>query len=151
MMTRMIPALAAALMLSACQESATHTAKDVAEARDQAAQKNAETRADASKEVAKANDKVADAQQAYAKTDESARKVLTRAESDAMIKTANANYDVAVVEADGRHKIAREKCDGMKGVDKDACQSTADATLLADKAGSTATRDASLVQAEHHD
>ena len=92
-----------------------------------------------------------DAQQAYAESDEIAAKKLTKVESDAMIKTANADFDVASAEAKGGYDVAKEKCDALNGVDKTACLSTADATLAANQAEATAIRDAALVSAEHHE
>jgi len=149
---RLIPiAAVAVLMLSSCQESPSDTSKDVAKAQEEAAQKVDAARKDADKTAAKANEQVADAKAEYAKTDANAQKVLSKAESEAMIKTANADFDVAVAEAEGRNKVAKEKCDALKGVDKDACLSSAEAALAADKASATARRDETLVAAEHHE
>ena len=152
MMNRMIPIAAfAALMLTGCQETSSDTAKDVAEARQDAAEDSAEARHDANDDVAQADDKVADAQQAYANADEGALRKLTKVESEAMIEKAKAAFDVASTEASGRHKVAKEKCGALTGVDKDACLSTADATLAAEQAAATASRDAALVDAANHE
>ena len=68
-----------------------------------------------------------------------------------MVTSAQAEFDGASTQADGRHNIAREKCDALAGVDKDACLSTAKAAFADEQAAITATRDAALVAAEHHD
>jgi vacuolar-type H+-ATPase subunit H len=152
MMNRFIPLVAVAvLLLAGCDKTPTETSNDVAEARKEASQDVSEARQDASKIEDKADAKVAAAQDVYARTDETARAKLTRAESEAMISKAHADFDVALVEANGRHDIAIEKCGQFTGVDKTACLSTADADFTAEQAAITATRDAVLVQAEHHD
>jgi hypothetical protein len=120
-------AAVAVLMLTSCKENASDTAKDVAKAQEEAAQKVDAARKDADKTAAKANEQVADAKADYAKTEAGAQKVLSKAESEAMIKTAHADFDVAIAEAEGRNKVAKEKCDALKGVDKDACLSAAEA------------------------
>lgn len=66
---------------------------------------------------------------------------LTKVESEAMIKTANADYDVSKTKADGAFKIAKEKCDSLSGDSKNTCQSTADATLKADLSAAASVRD----------
>lgn len=152
MINRFIPLVAVAvLLLAGCDKTPTESAKDVAEARKEASQDVSEARQDAGKIEDKADQKVAAAQDAYAKTDETARAKLTQAESEAMISKAHADFDVAMVEANGRHAIAIEKCGQFTDVDKTACLSTADADFAAEQAAVTASRDAILVQAEHHD
>jgi vacuolar-type H+-ATPase subunit H len=151
-MNRLIPMIAvAALMLAGCKQNAADTAKDVANAQETAGQNTDAARQEASKTVAKANDQVADAKQVYDKTDASAHKKLSAAESDAMVKTAKADFDVATTEAEGRHDVAKEKCDALSGVDKDSCLSTANALLASDQATATAKRDAAFVDADHHE
>jgi RNA polymerase sigma-70 factor, ECF subfamily len=51
----------------------------------------------------------------------------------------------------GRRDIEKEKCDALTGVVKDACISTADATLAASELAAISTRDAALVAAEFHE
>jgi hypothetical protein len=68
-----------------------------------------------------------------------------------MVKTALANYDVATARFDGEHAIASEKCGVLAGVERDACQSTAEATHQAELASAVATRDAALVRADWHE
>jgi hypothetical protein len=65
--------------------------------------------------------------------------------------TANAEFNVATAAAKGGYDIAKEKCDALSGVTKDACISTADATLESTRASATAIRDAALVSAEQHE
>lgn len=149
---RLIPLAAAALLiLGGCDKTPTERSQDVADVRENAMQESGEARQDASKTVAKAQNKVVDAQQAYNKSDEGAQKKLSAAESSAMIKTAEANFEVAKTEAQGRNDVAAEKCAALDGVDEDACLSTAKADLAASEAAATATRDAALVHAEHHE
>jgi hypothetical protein len=136
----LIAACASALLLGACSKTPADTAKDVADAR-----------TDANQVANAADSKVADAQQAYATTDQNALKKLTAAESEAMISTARANFDVANTDAQGRASIAREKCGSLAGAEKDACLSSAEAALASDQAAAIATRDAALVAAERHD
>ncbi len=144
-------AAAAALMLAGCTESPSETAKDVSEARQEAAEDSNEARDDRSEEVSKANEDVAEAKHDVMHGDDGEIKKLTAAEAEAMSEKAKADFDVATTDAEGRLNIATEKCDALSGVDKDACVSTANATFAADKAAATATRDAALVRAEHHD
>lgn len=152
MIYRLIPLVAIAVMLlTGCDNSASETSKNVTQAREDASQDVTEAKQGAEKIEDKANEKVADAQYAYAKTDATARAKLTEAESEAMISKAQADFDVALAEAEGLYHIAIEKCGAFKGVDKKACLSTADATFTAHQAAVTADRDVALVQAEHHD
>jgi hypothetical protein len=102
-------------------------------------------------EIARADARAADAERANARADAVASNALTRAESDAMIKTANANFDVARTTAVGYYDIEKEKCDALTGVVKDACISTADATFTASELAAISTRDAALVAAEFHE
>jgi hypothetical protein len=149
---RLIPLAAAiALLLAACQETPSATAEDVAVAQQGASKESAAARDDASEQVAVADADVAKAQRDYAQANATARKKLTEAESAAMIETANADYDVAIVDAEGRDRVARERCDALSGVAKEACLSTADATLAAEKSAATAKRDQELVDAAYHD
>jgi len=151
MLNRMIPVIAiAVLFIAGCDKSATDTSKNVTKARADASQDVDEAMQDARETEHKADEKVADAQQAYAKTDATARAKLTKAESEAMITKAHADFKVSMAAAEGRNKIEVEKCGASEGVDKKACLSTADATFTADKASITANRDAVLVKAEHH-
>lgn len=152
MINRLIPLVAvAALMLTGCKETASDTANDVADARQEARQDNSEARQDANADIAEATDKVNDAQAAYAESTDDTRKKLTLAESEAMIKTAKADYDVAKVEAEGRDKIAMEKCDALSGAEKDSCKHIAAATLVADISSASAVRDALLLDATYHE
>lgn len=147
MITRMITIVAmAALLLSACDESASKTSKDVTQARVEASQDSSEARQEASQVESKSVDKVVDAQQAYAKTDAKARQKLTQVESEAMIAGAKADFDVAKTKAEGSLNIAMEKCGALKGVDKTACLSTADANFTAEVAAATADRDTVIAQ-----
>jgi hypothetical protein len=149
---RLVPLVAvAALMLAACQETPSETAKDVAAARHDAVENVDAARQDKDKVVSKNNDQVADARQAYVKTDEIARQKLTQVESDAMVKTANADFEIASAEATGRNEIAVQRCDALTGVDKDACVSAAAATLASEQATATSNRDAMLVAADNHE
>ena len=141
----------AVLMLAGCKETASDTANDVAEARQEAAQDNNDAQLDANKEIADVNGKVIDAQAAYAQDGNITRKKLTIAESDAMVKTAEADYDVAKVAAEGRNKIAQEKCDALSGTDKMSCYDIAKATLVADTSSAAAVRDTQLVDAAYHE
>jgi vacuolar-type H+-ATPase subunit H len=151
MLKRLIPLLALlALTLASCDKTPSETSKDVGQAREEASQDVSEARQDASKTTNKAEEKVMDAEQAYAKTDAGARAKLTAAESQAMVTRANADFDVAMAETEGRHAIAIEKCGALEDVSKDACLSTAHAAFEADKAAATAKRDAALVEADQY-
>jgi len=75
--------------------------------------------------------RVADAERANARAGAVASNALTRAESDGMIKTANAKFDVARTTAVGHYNVEKEKFDALTGVVEDACISTADATFAA--------------------
>jgi hypothetical protein len=152
MNNKLLPlAIVAALLLAGCKETASDTASDVADARQEASQDNAEAKQDANETIADANAEVADAQEDYVENSDTTMKKLTIAESEAMVKAANADYDVAKVEAEGRHKIAREKCDALSGAEKDSCNNIADANLTADTSSAAAVRDALLVDATHHE
>ena len=152
MINRLIPfAAAAALVLTGCKETASDTANDVADARQEARQDNSEARKDANAEIADANAEVNDAQEAYDEKTDDTHKKLTIAESEAMIKTAKADYDVAKVEAEGRDKIAREKCDALSGTEKTSCNHIAEATLVAETSSAAAVRDALLLDATYHE
>ncbi|HVF35956.1 MAG TPA: hypothetical protein VND91_11595 [Candidatus Saccharimonadia bacterium] len=141
----------AVLMLAACRETPTETASDVAKAQEEAARESSEARREARESVAEADADVAEAARAHDAAGEATRKKLSAVEAEAMIEHANASYDVAIAETEGRHAVATEACDALTGVDKEACVSTADATLAAERASATATRDAALVDAAHHD
>lgn len=83
--------------------------RDIAHARDDAADKEAKVEQKAAETVASANQNVAvESQQA----DE---------------KTVKAAYDVAVAKAAGDHKIAVAKCEGLSGDAQKACLDQADA------------------------
>jgi hypothetical protein len=138
-----------AALLAGCQGTSTESA--VAQAQEDAAENTRAARVDAAAEIAGADERVADAERVYARTDAVASNVLTRAESEAMIETANANFDVARTTAAGNHDIEMEKCDALTGVVKDACISTADAAFAASEAAAISTRDAALVAAEFHE
>jgi hypothetical protein len=138
-----------AALLAGCQQASTESG--VAQAQVDAAENTREARVDAAAEIANADERVDDAEQAYARADAVASNALTRAESDAMIKTANANFDVARTTAVGYYDIEKEKCDALTGVVKDACISTADATFTASELAAISTRDAALVAAEFHE
>lgn len=137
------------LTLSACQETPTETAKDVAAANETAIEQSQAARQEANTEKANAQADVVDAKMQETVVDDKAIKKITQAESEAMVVTANANYDVAMTDAKGRFNVANEKCDALKGVGEDACRSTINATLTADEAAITATRDAALVAATY--
>jgi len=152
MKLRLIPiAAVAALVLAGCEKSPTEVSKAVDKARDSASVSVDAARKDAGMAEDKADEKVANAQQDYAETDASARKELSVVEAEAMVKKANAEFDVANAEAEGRHGVAIQKCEMFAGAEKDACMSSADATLATDKAAAIARRDAALVQAERHE
>lgn len=152
MINRLIPlAAVAVLMLTGCKETASDTANDVADARQEAAQDNSEAQQAANAEIADANADVANAQETYDEKSDDTRKKLTVAESEAMIKTAQADYDVSKVEAEGRDKIAKEKCDALSGADKDSCNHIAEATLVAEISSAAAVRDALLLDATYHE
>ncbi len=80
-----------------------------------------------------------------------AANALTRAESQAMIRTANADFDVAETAAEGNHEVATQRCDALLDVARDSCMSTADATLASNRREAIATRDAALLDAEYHE
>jgi hypothetical protein len=101
-------------------------------------------------EIARADARAADAERANARADAVASNALTRAESDGMIKTANANFDVARTTAVGHYDAEKEKFDALTGVVEDACISTADVTFAASELAAISARDAALVAAEFH-
>ena len=150
MIKQILPiAIVAALMISGCEKSPSDTATDVAVARKDAIENIDEARSDANKTVIKAQDQVANAQKKYGETDQRALNTLTAAESDAMIKTANALFDVAKAEAKGRYNIEKEKCGAFDGAAKDACMSTAAAVRAEELAMATKMRDEALMSAEY--
>jgi hypothetical protein len=106
-------AAVASLLLSGCHkaEPPATVQSDVAQARDAAAEQEAETNRKAAAAVASANQDIA-----------------TQSEK-ADRKTADAAYDVAVARADGDHKIAIAKCEGLSGDAQKACMDQADAAL----------------------
>jgi hypothetical protein len=101
------------LALAGCHkaEPPATVQSDVAQARDAAAEKEAETNQKAAAAVASANEDMAAQSQ------------------NADRKTADATYDVAVARADGDHKIAIAKCGGLSGDAQKACADQADAAL----------------------
>jgi len=148
LLKRIVPIVAlAVLLLAGCKETASETAKDVAEARKDASEDNTEARQDASQTAVKADEKIADAQQDYAKSVAPAREDLSEAQSDASSDIAKADFDVAIIQAEGIADVASQKCGMLMGVEKKACFSTAEATFEASKAKATAERDAALVAA----
>ena len=151
MKVQLISLIAFLAVLVGCPETPIETAAEVAEARRDAAEDTKEARQDANEDVAGAIEVISDAHQAYDKTNEIARRKLTDAESEAMVKAANADFDVATTEAKGGYDVAKAKCGALNGVDETACVSTADATLATNQAKATAIRDAALVNAEHHE
>src|SRR5450631_4225855 len=70
---------------------------------------------------------VAQARDAAAETVASADQNMAVESQKADEKTASAAYDVAVAKADGDHKIAVAKCEGISGNAKKACLDQADA------------------------
>jgi hypothetical protein len=147
---RFLPVVAVCLVLTAgCEKSTSASAKDVAKARENATENSNEARNDADKVAAETNANLATVAQANAKADANARADMSAAESKAQAATAQANFNVAMTDAKGAYDIAKEKCSTLKSVDKDACLSTIAATLAADEAAATATRDRSLAAADH--
>ena len=137
----------AAVMLAGCNKTPTETSKDVTQAREDASQEVSEARQDASVTENKADEKVIDAQQEYAKKEAAARAKLTEVQSDAMATTAEADFDVAIAEAKGIEEIEKKKCGVLGGAEKTACMSKAAATFAASEAAAKAERDAALVVA----
>jgi hypothetical protein len=90
-------------------ESPAAVDRDVAHARDAAADKEA-----------KAYDKAAD-------TVNSTNQNMAVETQKADAKAADAAYDVAIAKADGDHKIAVAKCGGLSGNAQKACLKQADA------------------------
>ena len=95
------------------RESANETAKDVAEARQ-----------DANKDVAEEKREATD--------------VATEGKED----RAAAEYDVAVAQADGPRKIEKEKCETLGSDAQKSCKDQAEATYESAKAQAQATLDA---------
>ena len=95
------------------RESANETAKDVAEARQ-------------------------DAQAERGRRAQEAADVATEGSED----RAAAEYDVAVAQADGQRKVAKEKCETLGSDAQKACKDQAEATYESAKAQAQATLDA---------
>jgi hypothetical protein len=142
-------AVVAALALTACTETASETSKDVADARQDAVESNDEARAEASREVAKANERMDSAQQNQSEKDSDADRKLAGIEADGMAARARADYDIAMTAAEGRHQVSKEKCDAYEGAAANACIATADATLAADRSLAASNRDAAILAAEN--
>jgi len=91
----------------------------------------AEPPATVQRDVAQARDTAADQEaKAYEKagaTVDSANKNLAVETQKADDKSADAAYDVALAKADGDHKIAVAKCEGLSGNAHKACMDQADA------------------------
>lgn len=149
MLNKMIPITAIALlMLVGCDETSSETAKDVSEAREEAAEDITETRQDANRMTNRADQDVVDAQKDFSRTDQKAMDDLSEAEADAMTKTARANFDVAEAEAEGRYKVAKERCDAFTDASKDSCLSNAENTRTAELAAAASKRDNALLTAK---
>lgn len=140
-------AVVAALALTACTETASETSKDVADARQDAVESNDEARAEASREVAKANERMDSAQQDRSEENNDADKKIAGIEAEGMSARARAEYDVAITAAEGRHRVSTEKCGAFDGAAKNACIANADATLAADRSLAASNRDAALLTA----
>lgn len=150
---RMIPlALAISLaMLVGCQESTSETSRDVAEAREDAAESNEAAREDAADEMDDASGELAEARQDYRETEGDAHEDLNESESEAMVAAAHARYDVMHTAAQGRHKVAMERCDGMsRGEERDACVTEADGVLAVSESEAEQVRDEALLAASRH-
>ena len=140
-----------AFALTACQETPSETAKDVAQARDTAVEQNQEARQEANEDRAQAAADVTEAKNDMVVVDNNRVNKITKAESEAMLTAAQTKYDVAMTESKGRYNIENEKCDALKGVGEDACRSTIEATLAAEEAAITATRDSEIVSATYYE
>lgn len=139
----------AALGLAGCMETASETKEDVTEARQDAAESNDEARADASRDVAEANERMESMQQEQSETKLDADRKMTSVESEAMIAKARADYDIAMTEAKGRHEVSKEKCDALDRVAKNACIESSDAALTADQSLAKVNRDAAILATEY--
>lgn len=142
-------AVVALLMLGGCQKSATEVDKDVADAREDAAQNSLEARKDAEAARKRAAAELASARRDGAEEYADTRQEVTAAESEAMEDKAEREYDIAITDADGRKQVAMERCEKLKGAELDACRSAADAAHALAVAEAVAKRDALLVAANH--
>jgi hypothetical protein len=95
-------------------------AKDVSAAEQKASADVANSRADASKDIAEQADKVGDKM------------------TDLNNTAAKGAYDVALAKADGERKIALAKCNALNGDDQKNCKNQADAEYETAKADAKA-------------
>jgi cell division protein FtsL len=107
MLKLLVPVLATSmLLLTGCEKTETQTARDVGQARQDAAENVAEAQRDANQAADSANIRVSDAQADYNRIDAIASKKLSKAESDAAREAdksaATARRDTALVAADFR-------------------------------------------------
>ncbi len=138
-------------LLAGCQESSSETSRDVAEARVEATEANAEARHDAAEDMSEAGGELSEARQDYREAEGDAHDDLNESESEAMVASAHARYDVMHTEAQGRHKIAIERCDGMsRGQERDACVTEADGVLAVAESEAEKIRDEALLAASRH-
>lgn len=142
-------AIVAALALTACTETASETSKDVADARQDAVESNDEARAEASRQVAKANERMDSAQQAQSETTHDADRQLAGVEAEGMAAKARAEYDIDMTAAEGRHRVSREKCDAFESAARNACIGDADATLAADRSLAASNRDTTILATKY--
>jgi hypothetical protein len=134
-------AIAVTTMLTACGQTETEAAEELARARLEAAERVAAARQRADAALA--------AHQATANGHARSAGKLTPQDVDAMIENANSAFEAARAEAMKRHETAEIQCDALEGVDKIACLSTADAELAADEAAAISHRDEALAGANY--
>ena len=136
----LIAAIAAALALGACKESATETAEDVAEAQQDARTEVADERAEAVDQIAAADEEVVEERAEEGAGSEEAMD----AEEEAAEERVEAGYETRIAEAKGRLDVDMEKCDALSGAAKTACQDTAKAVYAAAESEAERLRDSQL-------
>lgn len=148
MTIRLLPIVAIiSLILTGCSETSGEVRKDDGEQRRDAIDSNDRDRSDTTREVAEANERMANAQ--YASSNMENDKILTEVESEAMIAKVEADYDIAMMEANGRHLISKEKCEHLDGKASDACVGKIDEALTADRSLATDNRDTAIVAVQY--
>ena len=137
------------LLLTGCMKNATEADKDGEEFRRDATESNDRARFDTTRAVAKANERMEREGVRQFLSNMEDDKILTEAESEAMISKAKADYDAAMMQAKGRYQRTKGECDGLSTLQNEICIGHLDETLTADRLLAAENRDTAIVSVQY--